>query len=92
MTQKEPPNFVEYANGILILFEFNLISKKNQFHEIMMKMNLYRCFFTIIYSLEAIIKMLAKGLIMHEFTYLRDAWNWLDFIVIGLAYAEIDYF
>jgi len=31
--------------------------------------------------------MLARGFILHDFTYLRDAWNWLDFIVVSLAYA-----
>lgn len=26
---------------------------------------------------------------MHEFTYLRDPWNWLDFAVIIMAYLTI---
>uniref|UniRef100_A0A1I8HQ99 Sodium channel protein n=1 Tax=Macrostomum lignano TaxID=282301 RepID=A0A1I8HQ99_9PLAT len=42
--------------------------------------------FTAIYTTEATIKAISRGLILTEFTYLRDAWNWLDFIVIGLAY------
>uniref|UniRef100_A0A1I8G7J9 Sodium channel protein n=1 Tax=Macrostomum lignano TaxID=282301 RepID=A0A1I8G7J9_9PLAT len=42
--------------------------------------------FTAIYTTEATIKAVSRGLILSEFTYLRDAWNWLDFIVIGLAY------
>uniref|UniRef100_A0A1I8JLI5 Sodium channel protein n=1 Tax=Macrostomum lignano TaxID=282301 RepID=A0A1I8JLI5_9PLAT len=42
--------------------------------------------FTAIYTTEAIIKAISRGLILSNFTYLRDAWNWLDFIVIGLAY------
>ncbi|CAF3299981.1 unnamed protein product [Rotaria socialis] len=42
--------------------------------------------FTIIYSLEALTKCIARGFILQEYTFLRDPWNWLDFIVITLAY------
>jgi len=41
--------------------------------------------FTGIYTIEGTIKMLARGLILADFTYLRDAWNWLDFVVVSLA-------
>uniref|UniRef100_F1M9X1 Sodium channel protein n=1 Tax=Rattus norvegicus TaxID=10116 RepID=F1M9X1_RAT len=40
-----------------------------------------------IYILEAVIKILARGFIVDEFSFLRDPWNWLDFIVIGTAIA-----
>lgn len=43
--------------------------------------------FTGIYILEAVIKILARGFILDEFSFLRDPWNWLDFIVIGTAIA-----
>ncbi|KAM6169898.1 LOW QUALITY PROTEIN: sodium channel protein type 10 subunit alpha [Rhynchocyon petersi] len=42
--------------------------------------------FTGIYTFEALIKILARGFCLNEFTYLRDPWNWLDFSVITLAY------
>jgi hypothetical protein len=48
-------------------------------------MSLFRIIFTVIYTFEAIIKILARGFILDEFSFLRDAWNWLDFIVITLA-------
>ena len=35
------------------------------------------------------LKVLARGFILDEFTYLRDAWNWLDFAVIIMAYLTI---
>jgi len=41
--------------------------------------------FTSIYTIEGIIKVVARGFLLTEFTYLRDAWNWLDFIVVSLA-------
>uniref|UniRef100_A0A7M4E901 Sodium channel protein n=1 Tax=Crocodylus porosus TaxID=8502 RepID=A0A7M4E901_CROPO len=43
--------------------------------------------FTGIYTFESLIKILARGFCLNEFTFLRDPWNWLDFIVIVLAYA-----
>ncbi|KAM4821260.1 LOW QUALITY PROTEIN: sodium channel protein type 11 subunit alpha [Thomomys bottae] len=44
--------------------------------------------FTGVYVLEAVIKILARGLILDEFSFLRDPWNWLDSIVIGTAIAD----
>ncbi|PRD29625.1 UNVERIFIED_CONTAM: para [Trichonephila clavipes] len=41
--------------------------------------------FTSIYTVESCIKVVARGFILEKFTYLRDPWNWLDFIVIALA-------
>nr|XP_012597610.1 sodium channel protein type 10 subunit alpha isoform X2 [Microcebus murinus] len=43
--------------------------------------------FTVIYTFEALLKILARGFCLNEFTYLRDPWNWLDFSVITLAYV-----
>ncbi|XP_066487470.1 sodium channel protein type 5 subunit alpha-like isoform X4 [Tiliqua scincoides] len=42
--------------------------------------------FTGIYTFESLIKILARGFCMTEFTFLRDPWNWLDFTVIVMAY------
>ncbi|XP_062583302.1 sodium channel protein 1 brain-like isoform X2 [Saccostrea cucullata] len=42
-----------------------------------------------IYTMECIVKLTARGLIINKFTYLRDPWNWLDFIVIISAYVTI---
>lgn len=36
-----------------------------------------------------IIKGIAKGFILNKYTYLRNPWNWLDFIVITSGYATI---
>ena len=41
--------------------------------------------FTAIYTFESATKVMGRGFILAPFTYLRDAWNWLDFIVITLA-------
>ncbi|XP_072152220.1 sodium channel protein para isoform X7 [Bemisia tabaci] len=45
--------------------------------------------FTGIYTFESAVKVMARGFILESFTYLRDAWNWLDFVVIALAYVTM---
>lgn len=35
------------------------------------------------------LKVLARGFIVDDFTYMRDPWNWLDFGVIAMAYLTI---
>lgn len=45
----------------------------------------FRVIFTGIYTFESAVKVMARGFILQPFTYLRDAWNWLDFVVIALA-------
>lgn len=45
--------------------------------------------FTIVYTTEMGLKVLARGFILDEFTYMRDPWNWLDFSVIIMAYLTI---
>ncbi|XP_061861200.1 sodium channel protein type 2 subunit alpha-like isoform X6 [Colius striatus] len=42
--------------------------------------------FTGIYTFEFVVKILARGFCINDFTCLRDPWNWLDFVVISFAY------
>uniref|UniRef100_A0A8C5F2B2 Sodium channel protein n=1 Tax=Gopherus evgoodei TaxID=1825980 RepID=A0A8C5F2B2_9SAUR len=37
--------------------------------------------------LESLVKILARGFCLEDFTFLRDPWNWLDFTVITFAYV-----
>lgn len=48
-----------------------------------------RYIFLAIYTAEMIIKSIAKGFILNKYTYLRNPWNWLDFVVITSGYATI---
>ena len=45
--------------------------------------------FTAIYTYESAVKLLARGFFIDSHTYLRDAWNWLDFTVILMSYVTI---
>jgi hypothetical protein len=48
---------------------------------------MHRYVFTVIYTTEALIKCVAQGFVREKYTFLRDPWNWLDFIVIIVAYV-----
>lgn len=50
---------------------------------------IYRYIFLAIYSIEMVIKIIAKGFLLNKYTYLRNPWNWLDFVVITSGYATI---
>ncbi|EFN62327.1 Sodium channel protein 60E [Camponotus floridanus] len=45
--------------------------------------------FLAIYTVEMVVKSIAKGFILNKYTYLRNPWNWLDFVVITSGYATI---
>ncbi|CAL4063472.1 unnamed protein product, partial [Meganyctiphanes norvegica] len=45
--------------------------------------------FLCVYSAECVIKTVAKGFILNKYTYLRNPWNWLDFVVIASGYVTI---
>jgi hypothetical protein len=45
--------------------------------------------FTVIYSLEAVIKVVALGFVIHINSYLRDPWNVLDFVVVIIGFLAI---
>ena len=44
--------------------------------------------FTITFTLEALIKIMAMGFCFHRNSYLRDPWNWLDFLVVCIGIIE----
>lgn len=44
--------------------------------------------FLSLFSAEAVIKVVALGLVMAPHTYLRDGWNWLDIVVVALGWLE----
>lgn len=46
-----------------------------------------RYVFSGIYTMEMVMKILSRGFIFHKYAYLRDGWNWLDFIVVLLGYG-----
>ena len=45
--------------------------------------------FTIIFFLEMVFKTISMGFVVHRNSYLRDYWNWLDFIVVLVGFTEL---
>lgn len=41
--------------------------------------------FTVAFVIEAAVKIIAMGFVLGERTYLRDPWNWLDFVVVVMS-------
>jgi voltage-dependent calcium channel L type alpha-1D len=44
--------------------------------------------FNVIFILESLLKVIAKGFVMHKNAYLRDGWNVLDFVVVLSCFLE----
>ena len=51
----------------------------------------YRYVFSAIYTVEMLLKIIAKGFVLHSYAYLRDPWNWLDFVVVCLGYVFFNF-
>ncbi|GLI66096.1 hypothetical protein VaNZ11_009698, partial [Volvox africanus] len=45
--------------------------------------------FTAIFTLEMLIKVLAKGLILHRHAYLRNGWDILDFLIVSTSLLSL---
>ncbi|KAJ1469859.1 Ion transport protein-domain-containing protein [Baffinella frigidus] len=44
--------------------------------------NVSEDFFTIAFTLEMVVKIVARGFVLHKHAYLRDSWNTLDAVVV----------
>lgn len=43
--------------------------------------------FLVIYTAEMVLKIIALGFFMRQHSYLREAWNFLDFVVVILGWV-----
>jgi hypothetical protein len=44
--------------------------------------------FTIMFTIECVVKVVALGFVNHRRSYLRDPWNWVDFLVVSTSLLE----
>jgi hypothetical protein len=44
---------------------------------------------SILFLFEMLFKMIAVGLFMHKGAYLRDGWNWLDFLIVIISFLSL---
>jgi hypothetical protein len=42
-------------------------------------------FFTAVFTFECVAKIISMGFFLNSNAYLRDGWNWIDFIVVVIG-------
>ena len=73
------------ANSLtLALFDYGDRTSATAFNR---NLNVVETVFTGIYLVEAVIKILAMGFVVHKKSYLRDLWNLLDFAILLTGYS-----
>ena len=45
--------------------------------------------FTLVFLAECGIKIIAMGFIKHKNAYLRDYWNWMDFLIVIVSVLSL---
>ena len=67
-------------NSILLsLIDYKDRDSLTSYNQTIDKVNIM---FTVIFVVEAMLKILAQGLILHQNAYLRTGWNMIDCVVV----------
>ena len=40
------------------------------------------------FTVEMMLRVIALGFVLHKYSYLRDAWNWLDFLIVIISFVS----
>jgi hypothetical protein len=72
----------------LVLASYNYEDRKNEtpYNKNLHTVNMVFSWFFIV---ECIFKIIAYGFVSHYNSYLRDKWNWLDFLVVLVSIVEM---
>ena len=49
-------------------------------------LNLISDIFSVVFMIEALLKIIAMGFIFHKYSYLREGWNFIDFVIVCFGY------
>ena len=52
-------------------------------------LNILGFIFSFCFICECVLKIIGMGFTVHYNSYLRDKWNWLDFIVVVISILEL---
>lgn len=78
--------FIIFLNSLsLAVYDYEDADNKTLRNKIIEQSGL---FFTIFFTFECTVKIVALGFIIHKNAYLRDGWNWIDFIVVVIGLVE----
>ena len=72
----------------LSMYDYNDRDSNGQFNQVLDKVNIA---FTVVFIVEALLKIIAKGLIFHPESYLRIGWNLIDSIVVISGILELSF-
>ena len=79
--------FVIFLNSItLAIRDYNDRDNETEYN-----IRLEQCgdVFTVIFTIECLLKIISMGFIYHKNSYMRDYWNWLDFLVVIVGVSEL---
>jgi hypothetical protein len=86
-TMVRKKQFVWFINVIILLNSvFLILDTVESLNDISDYSNY---FFTAIFTFEMVVKIIAYGFVLGDFTYLRDAWNCLDFIIVVTGLIDL---
>ena len=63
----------------LSMFDYSDRNSKGQNNKLI---DIFSMCFSIVYTIEALLRIIALGFVVHKKSYLRDPWNLIDFIVV----------
>lgn len=81
---KEQSTSKRFLNSLECVARFNLQACVTNHFLIFFFLSL-RYVFAAIYTVEMFLKIIGRGFALHKYAYLRNAWNWLDFLVVVLG-------
>lgn len=81
---KERSTSKRFLNSLECVARFNLQACVTNHFLIFFFLSL-RYVFAAIYTVEMFLKIIGRGFALHKYAYLRNAWNWLDFLVVVLG-------
>lgn len=67
------------ANTVLLALDSPLLDKKSDLAKFLVDADVV---FTVLFTAEMVVKFFALGLVHSQTSYFRDAWNWLDFVIV----------
>ena len=72
--------FLIFLNSLfLAMYDYNDRDNKTRINNFIEQSGIV---FTVLFTFECSVKIVAMGFIVHRNAYLRDGWNWIDFFVV----------
>lgn len=79
--------FLIFCNSIVLaLFDYSDRDSLGKYNQIL---NYVSAGFALAFLIEAVVKIIAMGFIGHQYAYLRDPWNVLDFLIVVTGTIEL---